>query len=277
MSPPRSASTTDVVGLVPAAGWGRRLAPLPCSKEVYPVGWHAPTPNAGLRPKVASHHLLEAMQHAGVTTAHIIIREGKWDIPAYWGDGHRLGMHLAYLMMRLPHGTPFTLDQAYPFVRDRRVVMGFPDVRFEPLHAFSELLARQEATGADVVLGLFPAERPEKVDMVALDADGRPQDIIIKPTTTTLTDTWVCAAWTPTFSAYLHDAVTTAASTWDHDRQEMYVGHVLQAAIRDGLHVDAVRFPDGRCTDLGTPNDLLASSRRAHERVAPPEPTRSTH
>jgi glucose-1-phosphate thymidylyltransferase len=50
----------------------------------------------------------------------VILREGKWDIPAYFNDGTALlDMHLAYLMMRQPFGSPFTLDQAYPFARER--------------------------------------------------------------------------------------------------------------------------------------------------------------
>lgn len=276
-----SPTARPVVGLIPAAGWGRRLGTLPCSKEVYPVGWDAKDTATGmattasstngtrtLRPKVASQYLLDAMRAADVETAYIIIREGKWDIPQYWGDGHRLNMHLAYLMMRLPHGTPFTLNQAYAFVQDRTVVMGFPDVIFEPSDAYVHLLDRLHTTDADVVLGLFPAERPHKVDMVALNDNGRPQAIDIKPDATDLTYTWVCVVWAPSFTHYLHETVMEAASDWNHDEREMYVGHVFQHAIRDGLTIDGVRFPQGQCTDLGTPDVLQETAAAAHR----PEP-----
>jgi glucose-1-phosphate thymidylyltransferase len=85
------------------------------------------------------------MRLAGVTRAYIVLREGKWDIPAYLGDGTMLNMHLAYLMMRLPFGAPYTLDQAYPFVQDALVAFGFPDIIFQPDDAFVQLLARQAA------------------------------------------------------------------------------------------------------------------------------------
>ena len=32
-------TTDDIVGVIPAAGRGKRIAPLPCSKELYPVGF----------------------------------------------------------------------------------------------------------------------------------------------------------------------------------------------------------------------------------------------
>ena len=57
-------------------------------------------------------------------------------------------------------GVPFTLDQAYPFVRDATVAFGFPDIIFDGQDGFVKLLDRQLQTGADVVLGLFPANHP---------------------------------------------------------------------------------------------------------------------
>ena len=121
-------SHPEIVGLIPAGGKGKRIAPLPCSKELYPVGFHNAHEELGLRPKVVSHYLLEKMRLAAVTNAYVILRKGKWDIPGYFSDGKMLEMNLAYLMMDLPFGVPYTLDQAYPFVKDSTVVFGFPDI-----------------------------------------------------------------------------------------------------------------------------------------------------
>ena len=72
--------------------------------------------------------------------AYIVLRPGKWDIPAYFGDGSILNMHLAYLMLGVPFGVPFTLDQAYPFVRYATVAFGFPDILFEPEDGFVQIV-----------------------------------------------------------------------------------------------------------------------------------------
>ena len=71
----------EMVALIPAAGQATRLAPLPCSKEVYPVGSRAVNGH-GIRPKAVCEYLLEKMQVAGITKGYIIVREGKWDILA---------------------------------------------------------------------------------------------------------------------------------------------------------------------------------------------------
>ncbi|MGH8772647.1 MAG: hypothetical protein ACREV2_15955, partial [Burkholderiales bacterium] len=69
----------EVVGLIPAAGRALRLKPLPCSKELYPIGFHEAEPGVPFRPKVVCHYLLEKMRAAGITQVCIILLRGKWD------------------------------------------------------------------------------------------------------------------------------------------------------------------------------------------------------
>ena len=128
----------EVIGLIPAGGVGKRLAPLPCSKEIYPVGFTETDNKRERRPKAVCHYLLEKMRLAGIRKAFVVLRNGKWDIPSYLGDGKMLDMQLAYLMMDLPYGPPYTLNQASPFVKDALVAFGFPDILLR-LH-FSRLL-----------------------------------------------------------------------------------------------------------------------------------------
>lgn len=194
---------TEIVGLLPAAGQAARIAPLPCSKELYPIGFRQ-VDSHSLRPKVVSHYLLEKMRLAGAKKAYIIIREGKWDIPTYLRDGTIVDMSLAYLMITLPFGAPYTLDQAYPFVQNALIVFGFPDIIFQPDDAFVQLISKQMDTGADLVLGLFPAIQPQKMDMVDLDDKGLIRRIVIKPDQTDLFYTWIIAVWTPVFTDFLH-------------------------------------------------------------------------
>ena len=144
-------SQREVIGLIPAAGKASRLPSLPCSKELYPIGYDS----RNFSPKVVSQYLLESMRIADIKKAYIILRKGKWDIPAYFGDGKMLDMHLGYLIMDLPYGVPYTLDQAYPFVKEAKVALGFPDIIFEPEDVFVRLLEKQKESNANIVLGLF--------------------------------------------------------------------------------------------------------------------------
>lgn len=259
----------EVIGLLPAAGYARRLAPLPCSKELYPIGFHKEGDGADLRPKVACHYLLEKMRSAGITKAYIVLRNGKWDIPAYLGDGTAFDMHIGYLMMRLPFGVPYTLDQAYPFIQDATVALGFPDIIFQTEDAFTRLLNRQAETNAAIVLGLFPVDYSQKWDMVDLADDGRIRRIVIKPLRTNLRYAWAIAVWAPAFTHFMHkylvdmqkDMEQNNAETNASVHRELFVGAVIQAAIGDNLRVEGVPFPDNTCLDIGTSKDLYKAIR----------------
>src|SRR5262245_63133020 len=91
----------EVVGLIPAAGCAHRIAPLPCSKELFPIGFRDDVADGEPRPKVATHYLLDKFKAAGVQIAYVVVRSGKWDIPAYFGDGAMTGVNLSYLVCRL--------------------------------------------------------------------------------------------------------------------------------------------------------------------------------
>lgn len=249
----------EIIGLMPAGGQATRIAPIPCSKEIYPIGFRTDGKDKEYRSKVVCHYLLEKMKLAGASKAYIILRQGKWDIPAYLGDGEMLGMNLAYLMMNLPFGAPYTLDQAYPFVKNAFVAFGFPDILFEPKDAFVQLFARQADTGADLVLGLFPADNPQKVDMVEFDDRNRIRRIVIKPRQTKLHYTWLIAVWSPVFTQFIHQYLAAAQTKppVGLKPEELFVGDVIQAAIQVGLQVETVSFPTGDYLDIGTPEDLV--------------------
>ncbi|PRY11224.1 glucose-1-phosphate thymidylyltransferase [Pontibacter ummariensis] len=247
---------TEIVGLVPAAGLGSRLEPIPCSKELFPVGFATHPVYGKPHPKVVSQYLLEHMQRAGAGKAYFVLRKGKWDIPNYFGDGTQLGMHLAYLIMGRPYGTPFSLDQAYPFIQGKQVVFGFPDILFEPKNAFEQLLKRQQETEADVVLGLYKVPSPHKWDMVKTDDGGRVEHIVRKPLCTDLTYGWAIACWGARFTQFMHAHLEQIQEQVQERGQEVSVGEVIQEGIHNGLSVQSVCFDDSSCLDIGTPEDL---------------------
>jgi len=259
-----------LLGLVPAAGNASRISPLPLSKELFPVGFHRLSADSQPVPKPVCLNLLEAMRLAGVTEAYIVLRPGKWDIPAYLGCGQALDMNLGYLIMDLPHGVPFTLEQAYPFIGDATVLFGFPDILVQPKDVFVQLLEKQSACSADVVLGLFPAINPEKNDMVALDEHRRVSRIEIKPRQTDLRYTWINAVWSHAFTCFLHDFINHRRSALPAEHQapkaqgieEIFIGDVVQSALKSDLKIESVIFETGRYIDIGTPEDMNLAIQR---------------
>ncbi len=259
----RSKQERDVIGLVPAAGRADRLGALPCSKEIYPLGFHADSEGRE-RPRPVCGRLLDSFARAGVSRAFILLRRGKWDIPALLGDGSSYGLPIAYLAFEPTANVPETLDRAYAFVSEATVALGFPDIVIEPSDAYRRLLRRLRQSDAEVVLGLFPTDQSWKADMVEIDDREHVRRIVIKQTETSLRFTWSIAVWGPAFSRYLHEfegGDRAAGAT------EIYIGDVIQAAVDDGMPVIGERFEEGSFLDIGTPEDL----RRAAARFAPRE------
>lgn len=252
-------TSKGLIGLIPAGGQGSRIGPLPCSKEIYPIGFD---PHRQDRPKVACHYLLEKMRFAEIKQAYIILKEGKWDIPAYFLDGKMIGMDIAYLVIDDSFGVPYTINKAFPFVREANIAFGFPDIYIETNDVFTMLSARLAYNDCDIVLALFPSDRPDKADMVDLDADGKIRDIIIKQPQTKLSYTWGAAVWTPVFSQFIHSYVEEAVGSLAQKQKELFIGEVVGAAIDSGLRVEAVKVSDEVFLDIGTPEDLLRAARK---------------
>ena len=197
-----------MIGLIPCGGHATRIAPLPCSKEVFPVGLRR-TLDGVLRPKVVSHYLLDKMRQAGVRRAFFILRSGKWDIPQYYGTGSEVGMDLGYLITRLPHGPAYTLDQAFPFVGVAPVAFGYPDILFGPSDAFGRALQHLSRTRSALVLGLYRIYNPRDWDMVEVDKKGHVHALHRKIGETKLKWGVVFAVWTRKFTDFLHHYLAT--------------------------------------------------------------------
>ena len=246
-----SKAAERVIAVIPAAGQARRLGDsVPGSKEVAEVGGE---------PVCA--HLLRRLALAGIGQAVVVLGDGKWDVPQTLLGYHSLGVDLAYVVVGETPSESHSVAAGLSFTSGRLVALGYPDILFEPRDAFSALLHCQNRTDADLVLGLFPSDRPEEVDMVVLDDQLRPIEVVIKQPDRGLRYSWSVAVWTPRFSAYLTDFLdegdnSKADAAVQLLPEELSVGDVIQAALNDGLATEAVVFEQGRYLDIGTPDDL---------------------
>ena len=249
-----AARTHDLIGLIPAAGRALRLGRLPCSKELLPI---AVGEGAAPGVRVLADHLLASLALAGVERAVMVIDPAKLDLPRHFGAEQAPWPRLAFVVVPGSSSVPQTLDAAHPFVAGSAVALGFPDVLFEPADAFIRLAARREETGAEVVLGLFPATDCRTTDMVELAPEGRVLAVEVRPRQSRLRLAWVLALWGPEFTEFLHGAVARLGSCGG----EAQIGDVLRAGLAAGLRIDGVAFPEGRWLDVGTPASLAAALR----------------
>ena len=233
---------------------------LPFSKELYPVDV-SDDPDIQ-KPRPVIEFVLDDMRRNGIDRIFVVVRDGKWDIPRYLGDGSRFNLSIAYLMMGRPFGVPFSLDQGYDYVHDQLVALGFPDILVGSPDAFGLCLAEQEQTGADIVVGSLPTDFPQGVDMLEMAADNKVAKFVIKPQATSLTHAWPLAVWTPVFTSFLHEFLR-GKNEPPGSGKELQVADVFNAAISAGLDVRAVPISNHPFVDIGSPGGL---ARFAHQR-----------
>jgi glucose-1-phosphate thymidylyltransferase len=253
---------SELVGVIPAAGKGSRLAPFPCPKELFPVGYQEYSVRGTVerRPKVISQYLFEQMVGAGAKRIFIVLGEDKYDIMRYYGAGRRFDANVAYLYQDVARGMPFALDLVYPWLKGETVVFGMPDTIIEPRDAFARLVEHHRATGADLTLGIFPTDTPWKLSPVKLDDDGRVIYNVDKPRETELRNTWGIGCWGARFTELMHEFLTRVPL----EDRETVLSDVFNQALLQKLRVQGVSFDDGQFLDIGTVEDLDIAQRRFH-------------
>lgn len=240
-----------VVGLLPAAGKGRRVAGLGWRKELYPLGWEEVVVDGVpcRRPRVVATYQADSMVAAGVERLFVVVGENP-ELMHHLGE-ERGGVPIAYLYQREPRGGLFAIDAMRPFLPDEHLVLfGFPDTVIEPPDAQRYLVATHRAERNDLTLGIFETDRPSDFGMVDL-VDERPVRIVDKPRDSGLRWMWGLACWGPAVTA-LQPGIIAGASI----EREAVPGVLFEKALQCGLRVGAHRFEAGAFLDLGTPGGL---------------------
>lgn len=242
------------IGLIPAAGQGTRLG-LPFPKELYPI-------ISDGRYKPPAQLVLENLVAARVQHIVFVINASKHQLIDYFGDGSRFGCHLSYVVQEqrngLGHsrspGLGYAWDAAYHLIKGKIVLFGMADTIMRPVALFTKMLNRMSLAD-DVVLGLFPTDRPQAFGMVDCDSNRRVLSIIDKPCASDLTYMWGCMAWRPRLTEWLHDCVRSGLTDY---------AEIMNAALQQGMRFRGVRFDEGAYTDVGT-WDAIAELGGSHD------------
>ena len=240
------------IGLVPAAGRGTRFSAF-CVKELYPL----PSDDGTLRP--VAEHALRLVSGAGAQQCVVMVSPDKLEVLEVLSQMTEPSIDLAYVVQSQPRGLPNAVRTAYRWIANRNVVLALPDTFVVPHDAAAQILTAQLKASADLALGVFPVEEPERMGPVEFGPDGTVQQVFDKPQHTSLRNSWGIASWSPAFTDF--------CCAWDDkqgDGPETVIGHVFDAARASGMKVIGVGFPNGVLLDIGTSNGL----RRALERLS---------
>jgi glucose-1-phosphate thymidylyltransferase len=235
------------IGLIPAAGKGVRLA-LPYPKELYPI-------IRDNRYKPVSQFVLDNLVASGVNDIVFVINETKQQLIGYFGDGHRFGCTISYVVQEIrtgdaqstSPGLAHALDSGYHLTRNKSVFFGMADTIMDPGDVFGRAWNAMQAAD-ELGLVLFPTSRPEKFGMVRMDEACQVLEINDKPKVTDLKQMWGCIVWRPRFTEYLHERVRQGTSDF---------ARILNDAIAAGMRMRGVPIADGSYADLGTYEEIL--------------------
>ena len=217
------------IGVVPAAGYARRLQPLACSKEMLVV-----------RGRPVMDVLVDRLEAAPCDEIRVVTRREKRDVAA-----HAAARGAVVVMSEPPSVTASLLAGIAEVADDDVVAFGFPDTLWDPLDGFSRLLAALDAR-VDAVLGIFHGAEPARSDTVGIDGD-RVTWIEVKPERPRSELVWGCAI--------------TRAHVLRAGSDETEPGRHFDRLARRG-RIAAVRLVDP-FVDIGTPEGLAAVSGEA--------------
>jgi len=248
-----------LVGILPAAGRGSRLGPIPCSKEIMPLGFGSQkdAPDGVWRPVTAIETHINAHSQAGAERIAVIIGPGKDDIVHYLGDGSRYGVSLTYMYQEDLLGMPYALNLARPWIGESSVIFSMPDTLISPSNLISELAGQHLSSANGVTLALFPTSTPERFGMVELDTTATVTRIVDKPLDSQLNLMWGFAVWSSDFTEFMHDYLGRVG----RKDEECVLGDVFSDALTRQMKVGQTVFHDGRYIDIGTPRSFQSAVR----------------
>jgi glucose-1-phosphate thymidylyltransferase len=202
-------------------------------------------------------YLVDGLILAGVRRFLIAISDNKWDIVRYYGSGKSFGVSITYLFQEDAAGMPGALDLARPWLQeDDTVLFGMPDTIVTPAEVFSRLLRHHQRTRADLSLGLFTTSSPKRFGMTRMDETGHLTTFVDKPTRTDLAHMWGIGCWGFAFAQLLGEKLLQHST-----EGEPVLSDFFAIALKEGLEVVGLHFPDGSYLDIGTPADLVSATR----------------
>jgi len=136
--------TDEIVGLIPAAGIGKRLYPFSRAvpKEMYPI-----------LGKAVIEHAIENLKIGGIKKIYMVVGFQKGSLMDYVGDGSFIGVNVAYLYQLTRKGLGHGILQGKNWI-DKTFITLLGDSFIEPKEEIKELIDyhRKERPIATVML-----------------------------------------------------------------------------------------------------------------------------
>ncbi|HEX5412384.1 MAG TPA: sugar phosphate nucleotidyltransferase [Terriglobia bacterium] len=243
-------SSAEFIGVIPAAGIASRLKPCRYVKELLPVSYIVEGDPGSTMPVPVVELSLRALRAASVKRCIIAISDRKPELMRYLGDGSDFGLEFAYVEQSRPTGLAAAVNLAYNWTHGSYCCLVLPDTIVYPSTAMCQLVESMRTDPCNLALAVFPTDTPEQLGPVRFDSLGRVAEVLDKPRSTDLYNTWAMAVWSPEFSDLLYHQLEESTN--------LALGEVFDLAVSKGLNVRALWFPQGSFVDVGTGAGITA-------------------
>ena len=163
------------VGVIPAAGKGRRLNDLPLTKVL-------PKPLLPILNKPILEYVIENMKKMGVEEVYLVVGFKKEIIQEYFGHGEDIGVRIEYVEQPNPQGIAQAVKLTQDYIKEPFVVILGDDLTITK--SFNNLTEDFWTKNALVVEGLVLEDKTEILKQscsVVLDKNRKILDIVEKP------------------------------------------------------------------------------------------------
>lgn len=240
------------IGVIPAAGNGRRFLSIDFPKELTLIPWLDSNESNSCCFRMACEFSLNCLSIARIRAAYVVISANKLEIIRVLKNGEEFGINLGYLYQNEANGLPYAIDCAYRFIANNPVALVLPDTIIQPFSALKDMIDLFESTKADVILGIFNTLFPQHLCQVVYDGNNRVKELHDKSSKIKCYNTWGLAAWRPYFNDYLHKYLQIKGGK----DTEISLAQVFTSAIEDGLSIDAYPVSRSEFYDIGTVKSL---------------------
>jgi len=152
-----------------AGGEGTRLRPLTSNQ---------PKPMVPVAGKPCMQHIIELLRRHGMTDIVVTVAYLPQVIRGYFDDGEALGVELHYSVEERPLGTAGSVKNAEELLDETfLVISGDALCDFD----LDELISAHRSSGAAATLALKSVDNPLEFGVVIVDADGRVERFLEKP------------------------------------------------------------------------------------------------
>lgn len=237
-----------MIGLIPAAGAGTRLAELTKDrpKEMLPVGG-----------KPIIEHVLDQFKEAGIKKVFIILGYKKEAIMNHLGNGRKSGFEIAYLFQEKPEGLGRAVYEGRGFINEQFAVVLGDNLLF-PKTLLRDVVAEHREKGAHITLVGHDVEDPRRFGVIESDKNGKVLGLEEKPekpkTKTAIVGMYV-------FAPDIFDAIER---TKPGAKGEYQITDAMKILLKEGKLVNVVKHT-GDWVDIGTKESYSAAVEKYKE------------